>query len=77
LDSKEKNFYIHSDIGVGLGSEIKFKSRDLDFNEFLILKRFRPSLNRKFGILIEGFKIQTNSSNPRQGFEFQDKEDIV
>jgi hypothetical protein len=50
LDLKEKNFDIHSDIGVGLVSEMKFKSRDLDFNEFPISERFRPFLNRKFGI---------------------------
>jgi hypothetical protein len=50
LDLKEKNFDIHLDIGVGLGSEMKFKSRDLDFNEFPISERFRPFLNRKFGI---------------------------
>jgi hypothetical protein len=36
LDSKEKKFAILPDIGVGLGSEMKFKSRDLDFNEFPI-----------------------------------------
>jgi hypothetical protein len=29
---------------------MKFKSRDLDSNEFPILERFRPFLNRKFGI---------------------------
>jgi hypothetical protein len=50
LDSKGKNFDILSDIGVGLGSEMKFKSRDLDFNEFPILEGFKPFLNRKFGI---------------------------
>jgi hypothetical protein len=50
LDSKEKIFEILLDIGVGLGSEMKFKSSDLDFNEFLISERFRPFLNRKFGI---------------------------
>jgi hypothetical protein len=36
MDSEEKNFDIHSNIGVGLGLEIKFNSRDLDFNEFPI-----------------------------------------
>jgi hypothetical protein len=41
LDSKEKNFDILFEIGVGLGSEMKFKSRDLDFNEFSISERFK------------------------------------
>jgi hypothetical protein len=50
LDSKEKIFGIPSDIEVGLGSEMKFKSRDSDFNEFPISERFRPFPNRKFGI---------------------------
>jgi hypothetical protein len=49
LDSKEENFDILSDIGVGLGIEMKFKLRALDFNEFPNSKRFKPSLNRKFG----------------------------
>jgi hypothetical protein len=35
-DSKEKNFDILFDIWDGLGSKIKFISRDLDFNEFSI-----------------------------------------
>jgi hypothetical protein len=39
LDLKEKNFDIHSDIGVGLDSEMKFKSRDMDFNEFPIFRK--------------------------------------
>jgi hypothetical protein len=38
------------DIRVGLGSEMKFKSRDLDSNEFPILERFKHFLKRKFGI---------------------------
>jgi hypothetical protein len=50
LDSKEKNLHILLDIGVGLGSEMNFKSRELDFNEFPILERFKPFLNRKFVI---------------------------
>jgi hypothetical protein len=33
---KGKEFWYHSDIGVGLGSEMKFKSGDLDFNEYPI-----------------------------------------
>jgi hypothetical protein len=49
-DSNEKNFDIILDIGAELGSEMQFKSMDLDFNEFPILERFRPFLNRKFGI---------------------------
>jgi hypothetical protein len=46
------------DIGVGLRSEIKFKSRDLDSNEFPISKRFKPFLNRKFGIWLKGSKLK-------------------
>jgi hypothetical protein len=61
LDSKENNFDIHSDIRVGLGSEMKFKSRDLDFNKFPILKRFRTFLNRKFGISSKGSKFKPTS----------------
>jgi hypothetical protein len=53
LDLKEKNFDILLDIGVGLGSEINFKSRDFNLNEFPILERFKPFLNRKFGIWLE------------------------
>jgi hypothetical protein len=53
LDSKEKNFDILSDIGVGLGSKMKFKSSDLDFNEFLISESFKPILNGEFGIWLE------------------------
>jgi hypothetical protein len=66
LDSKEKIFDILSDIRVGLGSEMKFKSRDLNFNEFPILKRFRPFLNRKFGIWSKGSKFKPTALN--QGF---------
>jgi hypothetical protein len=53
LDSKEKIFDIISNIGVGLGTKMKFGSRDLDFNEFPISKRFKPFLNRKSGIWLE------------------------
>jgi hypothetical protein len=53
LDLKEKNFDVLSDIGVGLGSKMKFESRDLDFNEFPVLERFKPFINRKFWNLIE------------------------
>jgi hypothetical protein len=63
LDSKRKNFGILSDIGVGLGSEMKFKSRDLDFNEFPISERFKPFLNRKFGIWLEDFKFKSMALN--------------
>jgi hypothetical protein len=56
LDSKEKNFDILLDIGVGLGLEIKFKSMDLDFNKFPILEWCKPFLNRKFGIWSKGSK---------------------
>jgi hypothetical protein len=42
LDLKENNFDIHLDIGVGLGSKMKFNSRDLDFNEFPIYESFKP-----------------------------------
>jgi hypothetical protein len=66
LDSKENNFFdILLDIWVGLGSEMKFKSRDLDFNEFPISERFKPFVNRKFWSLAKGFKIQTNGFKPR------------
>jgi hypothetical protein len=50
LDSKEKIFDLISNIRVGLGSEMKFKSWDLDFNKFPISESFRPFPNRKFGI---------------------------
>jgi hypothetical protein len=63
LDSKGKNFDILSDIGVGLGSEIKFKSRDLDFNEFPISERFKPFLNREFGFWSNGSKFKPTALN--------------
>jgi hypothetical protein len=63
LDSKGKNFDILSDIGVGFGSEIKFKSMDLDFNEFPISEKFRPFLNRKFGIWLEDSKFKSSALN--------------
>jgi hypothetical protein len=50
LDSKEKIFDLLLDIGVGLVSEMKFKSWDLDFNKFPISESFSPFPNRKFGI---------------------------
>jgi hypothetical protein len=51
---------------------MKFKSWDLDFNEFPILERFKPFLNRKFEI----WSNDSNSNlwhfwNPRQGLEFK------
>jgi hypothetical protein len=66
LDSKEKIFDLLSDIGVGLGSEMKFKLWDLDLNEFPILESFRPSANRKFGIWSNGSKFKPMALN--QGF---------
>jgi hypothetical protein len=73
LDSKEKNFDIVSDTGVGLGSKMKFKSRDLDFNEFRILERFKPFLNGKIGIWSKGSKFKPKSLN--QGhFKIQGKD---
>jgi hypothetical protein len=63
LDPKEKNFDIHSDIRVGLGSEMKFKSSYLDFNEFPILEMFKPFLNRKFGIRLEDSKFKSSTLN--------------
>jgi hypothetical protein len=66
MDSKEKIFGIPSDIEVGLGSEMKFKSRDLDFNEFPISERFRPFPKRKFGIWSKGSKFKPTALN--QGF---------
>jgi hypothetical protein len=56
-DSKEKNFDILFDIWDGLGSKMEFISRYLDFNEFSILERFKPFLNRKFGIWLEDLKF--------------------
>jgi hypothetical protein len=50
---RKRTFDILSDIRVRPGLEMKFKSRDLDFNEFPILERFKPFLNRKFGIWLE------------------------
>jgi hypothetical protein len=63
LYSKEKNFDILSDIGVGLGLGMKFKSRDLDFNEFPILKRFKSFLNRKFEIWSKDSKFKSSTFN--------------
>jgi hypothetical protein len=66
-------FDIPSDIGVGLGSEMKFKSRDLDFNEFPILERFKAFLTRKFGIWLEDSKFKPTALN--QGhFKIQGKD---
>jgi hypothetical protein len=64
-DSKEKNFDILFDIWDGLGSKMKFKSRDLDFNEFPILVRFKPFLNTKFGIWLEDSKFKSSALNQR------------
>jgi hypothetical protein len=73
LDSKEKNFGILLDIGVGLGSELKFKSMDLNFNEFPISKMFKPFLNRNLG-----FDRKVQNSNQRLKtkdiFEIQGKD---
>jgi hypothetical protein len=41
LDPKEKNFDILLDIRVGLGSEMKFKSGVLNFNEFPVSERIK------------------------------------
>jgi hypothetical protein len=62
-DLKEKNFDILLNIRVELGSEMQFKSRDLDFNKFSILERFKPFLNRKFGIWLEDSKFKSSSLN--------------
>jgi hypothetical protein len=58
---------------IDLGSEMKFKSRDSDFNRFPILERFKPFLNRKFGI----WSKDSNSNKWLQTkdiFELQDKD---
>jgi hypothetical protein len=69
LDSKEKNFDILLDIGVGLDSEMKFKSRDFDFNQFPISERFQPFQNRKF-------KIQGKDLNFKRRFSLKDLNSI-
>jgi hypothetical protein len=51
------------DIGVGLGSKMKFKLRALDFNEFSILERFKTFLNRKFGIWFKDSKFKPTALN--------------
>jgi hypothetical protein len=60
---KEKNFDIVLDIEAGLGSKMKFKSRDLDSNEFPVSERFQPFLNRKFGIWSKGSKFKPKALN--------------
>jgi hypothetical protein len=60
---KETNFDNLLDIGVGLGLGMKFKSRDLDFNEFLMSKRFKPFLNRKFEIWSKDSKFKSSTLN--------------
>jgi hypothetical protein len=58
---------------IGLGSKMKFKSRDLDLNEFPISERFKPFLNRKFGIWSKGSKFKPMTLN--QGhFKIQSKD---
>jgi hypothetical protein len=75
------HFDIVSDIGVGLGSKMKFKSRDLDFNEFPISERFKPFLNRIFGIWSKGSKFKPKALNQRhfkiQGNDLNFKGDFV
>jgi hypothetical protein len=78
LDSKEKIFDLLSDIGVGLGSEMKFKSWDFGLQQ---ISNLRKLLNRKIGIWLEDSKFKSSALNqghlnPRLGFEFQ-KEDLV
>jgi hypothetical protein len=52
---------------------MKFKSRDLGFNEFPILERFKPFLNRKFWNLVKGLKFKSMTLN--QGhFKLQGKD---
>jgi hypothetical protein len=63
LDSKEKNFDILFDIWDGIGSKMEFISRDLDFNKFSLLERFKPFLNRKFGIWLEDSKFKSSALN--------------
>jgi hypothetical protein len=58
---------------IGLGSKMKFKSRDFDLNEFRISERFKPFLNRKFGIWSKGSKFKPMTLN--QGhFKIQSKD---
>jgi hypothetical protein len=71
---KEKiTFYIFLDIGVRHGSEMKFKSRDFDFNEFPISERIKPFINRKFGIWSKGSKFKPMALNPGH-FKIQGKD---
>jgi hypothetical protein len=63
---------------------MRFKSMDFDFNEFQISERFKPFLNRKFGIWSNGskfkpmalnqgyFKIQRKNLNFKRRFESMD-----
>jgi hypothetical protein len=37
---------------------MKFESRDFDFNEIPISERFKPFLNRKFGVWLEDSKFK-------------------
>jgi hypothetical protein len=37
---------------------MKFESRNFDFNKFPISERFKPFLNRKFGIWSKGAKFK-------------------
>jgi hypothetical protein len=73
LDSKEKSFDILLDIGVGLGSKMKLRSRDLDFNEFPILKRFKPFVNTKFGVWLEDSKFKPTALS-KGHFKIQGKD---
>jgi hypothetical protein len=52
---------------------MKFESRDSDFNGFPVSERFKPFLNRKFGIWSKGLKFKLAALN--QGhFKIQDKD---
>jgi hypothetical protein len=44
---------------------MEFISSDLDFNEFSISERFKPFLDRKFGIWLEDSKFKSSALNKR------------
>jgi hypothetical protein len=56
---------------------MEFISSDLDFNEFSISERFKPFLDRKFGIWLEDSKFKSSALNKRHltkaGLEFQNE----
>jgi hypothetical protein len=63
LDPKEKNFDILLDIRVGLGSEMKFKSGVLNFNEFPVSERIKTLSKEEIWNLARGFKFKSTTLN--------------